>query len=39
MKFSFGILTLYKDNKQIQEVIDSIKALNIPEYEILLIGP
>ncbi len=39
MKFSFGILTLYKDNKQIQEVIDSIKALKIPEYEILLIGP
>jgi len=39
MKFSFGILTVYEDNKQIQEVIDSIKALKIPEYEILLIGP
>lgn len=39
MKFSFGILTLYENTEQIQGVIDSIKALKIPEYEILLIGP
>lgn len=39
MKFSFGILTLYENTEQIQGVIDSIKALDIPEYEILLIGP
>ena len=39
MKFSFGILTLYENTQQIQEVIDSIKKLKIPEYEILLIGP
>lgn len=39
MKFSFGILTLYENTEQIQGVIDSIEALKIPEYEILLIGP
>jgi hypothetical protein len=39
MKFSFGILTLYENPQQIQEVIDSIDALKIPEYEVLLIGP
>lgn len=39
MKFSFGILTLYENTEQIQGVIDSIKSLSIPEYEILLIGP
>lgn len=39
MKFSFGILTLYENTEQIQGVINSIKSLKIPEYEILLIGP
>jgi hypothetical protein len=39
MKFSFGILTLYENTEQIQGVIDSIKALNILDHEILLIGP
>jgi hypothetical protein len=39
MNFTFGIVTLYENTKQIEEVIQSIDALNIPNYEILLIGP
>jgi hypothetical protein len=39
MNFTFGILTLYENTKQIEEVIESIDSLKIPNYEILLIGP
>lgn len=39
MKFTFAITTDYSKWNQIQEVFDSIKALNIPEFEILSIGP
>ena len=37
MNFTFGILTKYENENQLQEVIDSIHALKIPEYEILVI--
>jgi hypothetical protein len=38
MKFTFGITTDYKNEEQLNQVLDSIKTLNIPEYEILVIG-
>lgn len=38
MKFSFAITTTYDNLPQIEEVKDSIRKLNIPEYEIVLIG-
>jgi hypothetical protein len=38
MKFSFCITTDYKNNQQLNEVTESIHDLNIPEYEILIIG-
>jgi len=38
MKFSLCITTDYKNNKQLDEVTESIHDLNIPEYEILIIG-
>lgn len=39
MNFTFGIMTVYESIPQLQEVVDSIRALNIPTYEIILAGP
>jgi GT2 family glycosyltransferase len=39
MNFTFGITTTYKNIDQLNEVFQSIEALNIPNYEILCIGP
>lgn len=36
--FSFGIITVYEDKDRLQEIILSIRNLNIPEYEILFVG-
>ena len=38
MRYTFGITTDYKDKDQLIEVFKSIEALNIPEYEILVVG-
>jgi len=38
MNFTFGITTDYKNEQRLNEVCDSITALNIPNYEILVIG-
>jgi hypothetical protein len=37
MKFTFGIVTSGLDDR-VQLVINSIEQLNIPEYEVLIIG-
>lgn len=36
--FTFGIVTVYEDKDRLQEIILSIRNLNIPEYEILFVG-
>jgi len=38
MKFTFGITTMYQDLYRLDAVIQSIKALNIPEHEIIVAG-
>ncbi len=38
MDFTFGILTKYDNETQLREVIDSIHALKIPNYQVLIIG-
>ena len=38
MRYTFGITTDYKDKDQLIEVFKSIEALNIPEYEIVVVG-
>lgn len=38
MKYTFGITTDYKNKDQLTEVLKSIEDLNIPEYEIIIIG-
>jgi hypothetical protein len=38
MNFTFAITTDYSNMEQIYEVFDSIRELNIPNYEILIIG-
>jgi len=38
MKFTFGITTLYQDFRRLDEVIQSIKKLNIPEHEVIVAG-
>jgi hypothetical protein len=38
MDFTFGILTKYDDEEKLREVIDSIHALNIPNYQVIVIG-
>jgi hypothetical protein len=38
MNFTFGITTDYKDLNRLNRVMDSIRDLNIPQYEILVIG-
>ncbi len=36
--FTFGIITVYENKGRLLEIISSIRNLNIPEYEILLVG-
>jgi hypothetical protein len=36
--FTFGIITVYEDKDRLQEIVSSIRNLNIPEYEILFVG-
>jgi len=36
--WTFGIITVYEDKQRLQEIIESIRNLNIPEYEILFVG-
>ena len=38
MDLTFGIITKYEDNNRLLEIIDSIKNLNIINYEIIFIG-
>lgn len=38
MKLSFGICTAYEDIMRLNAVIDSIRALDIPTYEIIIAG-
>lgn len=38
MNFTFGITTMYDDQNRINQVIKSIRDLNIPKYEIIVIG-
>lgn len=38
MEFTFGITTCYDDLGRLSQVIDSIRDLNIPKYEILVMG-
>ena len=38
MDFTFGIITSYDDLQRLSDVIDSIKNLKIPNYEILVMG-
>lgn len=38
MNFTFGVMTVYESVPQLQQIVDSIKALEIPQYEILLAG-
>jgi len=36
--WTFGIITVYEDIERLNAIIESIRALNVPEYEILLVG-
>ena len=36
--WTFGLITVYEDKERLQEIVESIRALAIPEYEILLVG-
>jgi hypothetical protein len=38
MNFTFGIITDGNNNHYLNSVIDSIEKLNIPEYEIIIVG-
>ena len=38
MKFTFGITTMYQDLNRLDSVIQSIRNLNIPEFEIIVAG-
>lgn len=38
MKFTFGIISSGQEDYNVHLVIDSIERLNIPEYEVLIIG-
>lgn len=39
MKITFGIATDYSDERRLDEIVNSIRHLEIPHYEILMIGP
>lgn len=36
--FTFGIITVYEDKNRLLDIIQSIRDLNIPNYEILFVG-
>ena len=36
--WTFGVITVYEDKERLREIVESIRALAIPEYEILLVG-
>lgn len=36
--WTFGIITVYEDKDRLQQIIESIRALEIPNYEILFVG-
>jgi hypothetical protein len=38
MEFTFGIITTEENNLYIPKIIESIKMLNIPNYEIIIVG-
>ena len=38
MNFTFGIITDGKNDSYLNQVIDSIELLKIPEYEIIVVG-
>jgi hypothetical protein len=38
IRWTFGIVTGFEDRQRLDEIINSIRNLSIPEYEILLIG-
>jgi hypothetical protein len=38
IQWTFGIVTGFEDHQRLNEILESIRALSIPEYEILLIG-
>ena len=38
MNFTFGIVTSGNDDNSVQLVINSIEQLNIPEYEVIVVG-
>ena len=38
IQWTFGIITVYEDKQRLQEIIESIRNLNVPEYEILFVG-
>ena len=38
MKFTFGLVTSGTSDQSVNLVIDSIERLNIPEYEVLVVG-
>jgi hypothetical protein len=36
--FTFGIITIYDDKQRLLQIIESIRQLNIPRYEIVFVG-
>ena len=38
IQWTFGIITVYEDKERLLDIIDSIRRMNIPEYEILFVG-
>jgi hypothetical protein len=38
IQWTFGIVTGYQDSKRLKDIIDNIISLNIPEFEILIVG-
>jgi hypothetical protein len=38
IQWTFGIITVYEDKERLEEIFESIRRMNIPEYEILLVG-
>lgn len=38
IQWTFGIITVYEDKDRLLEIISSIRALGVPEYEIVFVG-
>jgi hypothetical protein len=36
--WTFGIITVYEDKDRLLEIVNSIRALGVPEYEIMFVG-